>query len=99
MIKFFIDTIQNNLNINFSVYPSFKNASHSFLFIEDNHIIICPKLKLGQGDFSKVFFGIDKLTYMEIAIKTPKTKNKIIEYQNEGKVIKSLEGEFFFIQF
>lgn len=33
---------------------------------------------------------------MEIAIKTPKTKNKIIDYQNEGKVIKSLEGEYFY---
>lgn len=47
MIMLFIDTIQNNSNINFSVYPRFKNASHPFIFIEDNHIIICPKLKFG----------------------------------------------------
>ena len=33
---------------------------------------------------------------MEIAIKTLKTKNKIIDCQNEGKVIKSLEGQYFY---
>ena len=57
---------------------------------------MCPKLKLGEGHFSKVYFGIDKNTQREIAVKLAKENSKINDYQEEGKILNLLKNKNFF---
>ena len=87
LLKFFIDSIKNNIDNNPISIPTIKNSNLSCFLVEDNEIFICPKLKLGQGHFSKVFFGIDKKTKTEIAVKIKRNKDKILSYEKEGKII------------
>ena len=96
LLKLFIDTFQNNLNTTFNTNSIIKDSNLSYFFIEDNHTLQCPKLKLGQGHFSKVYYGIDKLTRKEIAIKVARNKIKNNDYQNEGKIITLLQGDNFY---
>lgn len=59
---------------------------------------ICPKLKLGQGHFSSVFYGIDKEHKKEVAIKVSKYPDKINDYQPESNILLKLAGKDFYPQ-
>ena len=95
-LKNFIEDIQGKTIHN--VFPSITNfpPQLSNIFIDNDSTLLCPKLKLGEGHFSKVFFGIDKSTKIEIAIKIPKDSSKINDYQEEGRILNLLQSKNFY---
>ena len=72
------------------------DLNFSYIFSEKKHAYYSPKFKLGQGHFSEVFYGFDKNTKKEIAVKISRNKNKIIKYDIEENILKKLESTDFF---
>ena len=79
---------------NSELHPSKLNLS--FLFDRKGEIYYSPKLKLGQGHFSNVFYGIHMASKSEIAIKISKEVTKIPDYDKEELILRKLDSNNFF---
>lgn len=96
ILKIFIDNLKKIISSYSLTIPLHKPINVPSIFIERTNYYICPKLKLGQCHYSKVFFEIDKKTHMETAIKIPKKSSKLSDYQNEANILKILEKPNFY---
>lgn len=73
---------------------NFKNLS--FIFDDNKDNLLCPKIKLGMGHFSNVYYAIDKETFSEIAVKLPKKKENVADYIKEANILRELDTPHFF---
>ena len=94
-IKIFIDELDNNPSKKVPEYPSNISNNLSNIFSDTQNALLYKKLNLGQGHFSKVFFGIDKKTKLEMAIKIPKDNKNLLDYQKEANILNKLKGRNF----
>ena len=79
---------------NNELHPSKLNLS--FLFEKKDDIYYSQKLKLGQGHYSNVFYGIHISSKSEIAIKISKVSTKIPDYDKEELILSKLDTNNFF---
>ena len=92
----FLDGSRKNNKQSNSISKSQTLKSLSFIFEDNKNYLLCPKIKLGAGHFSNVFYGINKKTIEEIAIKIPKKIQYLTDYKNEAKILKKLEKTNFY---
>jgi len=98
--KYFIQIFVNNNNSNadISKLPFDKSFDYNFLsiFEENKTNFLCPKLELGHGHYSKVYYGLTKKSFEEIAIKTPRRSEALLDYKTEAEILKLLDTKNFY---
>ena len=73
-----------------------ESLNYSFIFEDYNNFYYSSKLKLGCCHFSNVYYGIDKNSRKEIAIKFSKNKEKIVDYDREKHILEILKSKDFY---
>ena len=92
----FIEGFTESINTSFQkeLHPSKLNLS--FIFEQKDDIYFSRKLLLGYGHFSNVFYGIHHKIKVEVALKTPRNLEKMINYKEEAFILRKLEGPKFY---
>jgi serine/threonine protein kinase len=98
--KYFLQSFIFNLNkpINNESLTDrlFLSSSFFAMFDDFKTCLVCRKLKLGNGHYSEVYYGLDKFSFAEIAVKLPRKLDYLDSYQKEGIILKILDEDGFY---
>ena len=95
-LQLFIFYLNKPNTAELSKAPKLYSSNFFALFDDFKTCLLCKKLKIGYGHFSDVFYGLERSSFKEIAVKIPKKSDYLKSYQEEAELLKALENDEFY---